>query len=146
MLGVSHVMLSVTDLPGAKHFWSEVMGLEVAVDREPMLVCVLPGTEIGIACIKHPNGSTAAFDERRVGLDHLAFRVRDLETLRRWEQRFGKHDVPYTPIVESAWGWHLNARAPENVVVEIETMKPEVFDALFRSPGSAQRALAELNV
>ena len=34
--GVWHTILTVTDLPRAKWFWTEVMGLELKVDAEAM--------------------------------------------------------------------------------------------------------------
>jgi glyoxylase I family protein len=40
---------------------------------------------IGVAVMTHDGtASTDAFDERRVGLDHLAFRVKDRDELQRW--------------------------------------------------------------
>ncbi len=131
IIGVSHVTLTVTDLPRAKWFWVEVMRLELVVDAETMFVAVRREARLGISCRTHDGASPEPFEERRVGLDHLALSVRDLTALKSWEDRLRAHQVEFTPITESDWGWHLNVRAPENVAVELEVTRAEVASHLF---------------
>ena len=131
IIGVSHVTLTVTDLPLAKWFWVEVMGLELAVDADPMFVAVHRKARLGISCRTHDVARSEPFDERRFGLDHLALSVRDVAALETWEHRLRAHQVEFTPVTESDWGWHLNVRAPENLAVELEVTRPEVASHLF---------------
>ena len=131
VIGISHVTLTVTDLPRAKWFWVEVMGLELAVDAETMFVAVHRNARLGISCRTHDGASAEPFEERRVGLDHLALSVRDLTALESWEDHLRAHQVEFTPVTESDWGWHLNVRAPENLAVELEVTRPEVASHLF---------------
>ncbi len=99
---------------------------------------------MGFGCVKHPDGHDGSFDERRVGLDHIALQVSDVAALEALQARFERHGVPFTLIVESEWGWHLNARGPENLAVEMHVTKPEVLAALYGEPGSAQRRFSQL--
>ncbi len=131
IIGVSHVSLTVTDLPRAKWFWVEVMGLDLAVDAETMFVALHRKARLGINCRTHDDASSEPFEERTVGLDHLALDVSDLTALRSWEDRFRAYQIEFTPVTESDWGWHLNVRAPENVAVELAVTRPEVASHLF---------------
>ncbi|HEX8769664.1 MAG TPA: VOC family protein [Acidimicrobiales bacterium] len=131
LLGVSHISITVTDLAQAKWFWAEVMGFELAVNAETMFVAVHRNARLGINCRTHDGASDEPFDERRVGLDHLALSVKDVPALESWEERLRAHDVEFTSVTESEWGWHLNVRAPENIAVELEVTKPEVAIHLF---------------
>ena len=39
---------------------------------------------LGVTMMTHDEGEAGVFDERRVGLDHIAFHVGDLRTLELW--------------------------------------------------------------
>jgi catechol 2,3-dioxygenase-like lactoylglutathione lyase family enzyme len=135
LLGISHLTLTVRDVERARWFWVEVLGLDVAVARPDLLVVVHRASRIGLSCISPQEGVSGEFDERRIGLDHLSFEVGDRATLGDWVQRLDRHDVPYAPIEESEWGWHLNLRAPDNIPVELIAGRPEILSALFDTSG-----------
>ena len=129
--GMSHVTLTVTDMARARWFWTSVLGFDVAFESDQVAIFVDRGIRLGVACRVHPDGDRGSFDERRVGLDHLALEVPDVDTLRRWEQRLRDHEVAFTPNVESDWGWHLNVSAPENIAIELLVTRPEVLAGLL---------------
>jgi hypothetical protein len=81
--------------------------------------------------VTHDGGANDPFDERRVGLDHLALDVAGLDALRAWEATLDAANVERSPIVESPFGWHLNVRAPDNIAVELLAMKPEATVMLY---------------
>jgi catechol 2,3-dioxygenase-like lactoylglutathione lyase family enzyme len=135
LLGISHLTLTVRDVERARWFWVEVLGLDVAVARPDLLVVVHRPSRIGLSCTSPQDGVSGEFDERRIGLDHLSFEVGDRATLGDWVQRLDRHDVPYAPIEESEWGWHLNLRAPDNIPVELIAGRPEILSALFDTSG-----------
>lgn len=142
--GLSHVALTVTDLTVARGFWTEVMGFEVAVDAPSLLILVDPPAQVVIACVEHDGGDGGPFDERRVGLDHPALQVDDIEQLRRWEARLIEAGRPASEIVESQWGSHLNVRGPDNLAIELLTMHGPVRDALFGTDGTIRERLQAL--
>jgi catechol 2,3-dioxygenase-like lactoylglutathione lyase family enzyme len=57
------------------------------------------------------------FDERRIGLDHLAFEVAD-EELQRWVEHLDTKGVPHSHIVNSGWGPTVTFRNPDNIQLE----------------------------
>jgi glyoxylase I family protein len=128
--GISHVSLTVTDLDAARAFWVDVMGFAPKVEQPGLLIFVHPDSFVAMACVTHDGGEADAFDERRVGLDHIALTVDGIDALRSWETTLEALDVVHSPIVESLFGWHLNVRAPDNIPVELLAMRPEAAAAL----------------
>ena len=128
--GISHLSLTVTDLRRARAFWVDVMGFAAKVEQPGLLIVVDPNASVVIACVTHDDGDSDAFDERRVGLDHLALDVDGIDALRSWETALEASNVVRSPMVESPFGWHVNLRAPDNIAVELLAMKPEVRAAL----------------
>ena len=79
--GLSHLGFSVHDVPAAVQFWVEVFGFRAVVE-EPgftFLIRVDVGLAIGVG--DHGGAVASGFDERRVGLDHLALAVPNLPVL-----------------------------------------------------------------
>jgi hypothetical protein len=86
-------------------------------------------------CVTNQQGLVeGSFNERRVGLDHLALAVADLATLQRWEQRLTDLNVPHDSITTSDAGIHLNLRAPDNFPVELFVLTVEGAASLGLSP------------
>jgi glyoxylase I family protein len=129
--GISHVSLTVTDLGRARAFWVDVMGFAPKVEQPGLLMVTDPNATVVIACVTHDDGDGDAFDERRVGLDHLALDVDGIDALHSWETTLEASNVVRSPIVESPFGWHVNLRAPDNIAVELLAMKPEARAALY---------------
>jgi catechol-2,3-dioxygenase len=61
---------------------------------------------------------TGAFDERRVGLDHLAFRVSDRDELQRWATHLEAKGVAHSGIIDIGFGPTLVFRDPDNMQLE----------------------------
>lgn len=59
------------------------------------------------------------FDERRVGLDHLAFRVADRHELERWVSHLDAKGVAHSGIVDMGFGPTLVFRDPDNIQLEL---------------------------
>jgi len=129
--GISHVSLTVTNLDPARAFWVDVMGFVPKVEQPGLLIVVDPSATVAIACVVHDDGDGQAFDERHVGLDHIALNVDGSDTLLAWQRTFEASNVACSPVVESSFGWHLNVRAPDNIAVELLAMKPEASAALY---------------
>jgi catechol 2,3-dioxygenase-like lactoylglutathione lyase family enzyme len=130
VLGISHVSLSVADMDAAARFWTEVMGFETFVEDSRFRFFIHRGAHLAVLVRDHESAVTGPFDELRVGLDHLAFAVPDVETLRSWEQRLTTLGVPNSGITETDGGHHLNLRAPDNVALELFVMSRSMLSAL----------------
>ena len=59
------------------------------------------------------------FDERLVGLDHLALAVPNVPGLDAWARWLDEHGVPHSGVVASDAGSHLNLRAPDSFPIEL---------------------------
>jgi catechol 2,3-dioxygenase-like lactoylglutathione lyase family enzyme len=129
--GISHISLTVTDLDASRVFWVDVMGFVARIEQPALVVLVHPEAAMSLALVSHEGGAADPFDERRVGLDHLALDVDGLETLQEWEATLGAARIERSPITESPFGWHLNVRAPDNIAVELLAMKPEATAMLY---------------
>jgi catechol 2,3-dioxygenase-like lactoylglutathione lyase family enzyme len=79
--GMAHVMLTTSDFPRARAFYSELLpflGLRPVLDTEGWYYCVGGRTALGVrAC--DPQHQGGRFDQGRVGLHHLCFRARRRE-------------------------------------------------------------------
>jgi glyoxylase I family protein len=83
-LGAHHVSLTVTDLDRSIDYYTRVFGLEVRTrfERKALLH---DGTQGLVLTLPHRpiDGTDRRFDEARVGLDHLGFRVAGPDEVRQ---------------------------------------------------------------
>jgi glyoxylase I family protein len=104
---VHHLALTVTDVDRSVPWYERVLELEEIVRREDphsgLRKVGLRGGADGVLLIlvQHPDTERPPFDERRTGLDHVAFRVSSVEELHRWERRLADYGVTYTPVAPS---------------------------------------------
>ena len=80
------------------------------------MVWAVGSTLVGLH--QFPDGHSEAFDELRVGLDHLSFACTDRAELERWEARLDDLHVAYGGIVEAGYGSGLSFRDPDNIALE----------------------------
>jgi glyoxylase I family protein len=130
ILGFSHISLSVRDRDAAKAFWVDVLGFEVLSEEPTYCFTFDRSARLAVILTDHDESVSGSFDERRVGLDHLALAVPDVESLFSWQQRLAAYGVSTSPIVETDAGHHLNLRAPDNLAVEMYVMAPAFAAAI----------------
>jgi glyoxylase I family protein len=128
VLGISHIALSVNDVPAAVTFWSQVMGFEKASETPQYCLLLERSSRIGLAVAQHDGRDGLPFDHRRVGLDHLAFAVDDLAGMVAWAERLDRHGVEHSGVVNSEAGHHLNLTAPDGVPIELFVMSAEAAE------------------
>ncbi|MDH3755011.1 MAG: VOC family protein [Acidimicrobiia bacterium] len=129
--GISHVDLSVTDLEASDAWYRELLGaiplfggrsddhdLDVRYILEPS-----SGVVIGLE--QHDANPGTPFDERRVGLDHLAFNVASRAELDRWVARLDERDIPHSGITEQDPWDVLVFRDPDNIQLELFFLKAD---------------------
>ena len=59
------------------------------------------------------------FDERRPGLDHVAFGCADRDELVAWAARLDELGVAHGDIVDAGYGSGLSFRDPDNIALEL---------------------------
>ena len=77
--GVAHVFLTVSDFSASRDFYAKLLpflGLTPVIDADAMLYCVGGRTAVGIM-EGDKEYRAERFVQRRVGLHHICFRVRE---------------------------------------------------------------------
>ena len=72
-----------------------------------------------IGFMTHSNPVGDRFDERAVGLDHLALRVADRATLEAWGAHFDNLGIEHSGVQEEQAGPVIVFRDPDNIQLEL---------------------------
>jgi glyoxylase I family protein len=125
ILGLGHLDFTVTDGDRAMRWWEEVMGFKLLSEWGHAGYRGWTMTHpcgLVVTALTHAEGDCSAFDERRVGLDHVAFRVSDLTDLEAWANRLDALGVTHSGVqdVEGRRGGPLIVlRDPDNIQIEL---------------------------
>ncbi|HVL07283.1 MAG TPA: VOC family protein [Acidimicrobiales bacterium] len=128
--GFHHASFTVSDREKSVAWYRDVLGFErhSEVEGETFLRTRMrhPDSGITVTLTEHRQGGGGRFDERRIGLDHLALAVRDLDDLKAWKRRFEERGVDHSEIKETGPGASMiTMRDPDNIQLEVfSTPKP----------------------
>lgn len=118
--GVTHVALTVSDLARSVPWYERLFGAKPVLDEDTgpfrHVVWALGSTLVGLH--EFPDGRPESFDERRVGLDHLAFACTDRSQLEQWVQRLDDFGIAHGGIVDAGYGSGLSFRDPDGIALE----------------------------
>ena len=119
---ITHVALTVTDLAASEAWYTELLGSKPVLDEDTgpfrHIVYAVGGSLLGL------HGFTALhdskpFDERRPGLDHVAFGCSDRDELVAWAARLDELGIAHGDIVDAPYGSGLSFRDPDNIALEL---------------------------
>ncbi|OBA83082.1 hypothetical protein A9W99_09185 [Mycobacterium sp. 1164966.3] len=120
--GFSHIDLTVSDRERSAAWWQDVMGFTIAKrwrgDSFDVITLMHPSGLV-VSVMTHDAPESAAFDERRIGLDHIAFQVADRAELQRWEEHLEANGVAHSGIADMPYGPTLVFRDPDNIQLEL---------------------------
>jgi catechol 2,3-dioxygenase-like lactoylglutathione lyase family enzyme len=134
--GVSHVDISVTDLQASVRWYTELLGMvplfggrndERGYEAQYLME---PESGLVLGFEQHDANDGTAFDERRVGLDHLSFNVEDRDRLDAWLARLDELGISHSGITEEDSWDVLVFRDPDNVQLEFIYVKIGADDIL----------------
>jgi catechol-2,3-dioxygenase len=118
---ITHVALTVSNLDVSVPWYRELFDSDPVLDEDTgpfrHVVWLLGGTLVGLHQFPDGNNSTR-FDERRPGLDHLAFGCADRAELEQWEARLNKLGISHGGILDAPYGSGLSFRDPDNLPLE----------------------------
>ncbi|MDP8976469.1 MAG: VOC family protein [Actinomycetota bacterium] len=118
---IHHVALTVSDLQRSVPWYQQLFDAEPVLDEDTgpfrHVVWSVGSTLVGLH--QFPDGRSETFDERRVGLDHLAFACADRTELERWEARLDAMHIAHGGIVDAGYGSGLSFRDPDNIALEL---------------------------
>jgi glyoxylase I family protein len=120
---ITHVSVTVSDLPTSVAWYRALFGTDPVLDEDTgpfhHTVFLTGGTLFSLHAF--PDGPPAGdtFDERRLGLDHIAFGVADRGELEGWVDRLGELGVKHGGIVDAHYGSALSFRDPDGIALEL---------------------------
>ncbi|MGB6516247.1 VOC family protein [Mycobacterium sp.] len=120
--GFSHIDLTVSDRELAAAWWQDVMGFTLARrwrgDSFDAITLMHPSGLV-VSVMTHDEPGSGEFDERRIGLDHLAFQVADRDELQEWVAHLEANGVAHSGIADMSYGPTLVFRDPDNIQLEL---------------------------
>ncbi len=118
---ITHVALTVSDLGRSAPWYGTLIGSDPVLDEDTgpfrHVVWLLGQTLVGLHQFPDPAG-TEPFNERRIGLDHLAFACANRSELVAWEARLNDLGIANGGIVDAPYGSGLSFRDPDNIALE----------------------------
>jgi catechol-2,3-dioxygenase len=121
--GIAHLAVTVNDLERSTRWYSALFDSAPVLDEDEEsgnfhhTVFVLGGGQLfGLHVHTQPGGGD--FDERKVGLDHIAFTCADRAELQTWEARLNELGVAHGGIVDAHYGSGLSFRDPDGIALE----------------------------
>ena len=122
MPAVGHVAVTVTDLETSAAWYTRVFGVEPVLDEDTgpfrHIVYALGNTLFGLHGFPDL-ASKDEFDERRPGLDHIAFGCSSRSELVEWAARLDALGVEHGDIIDAGYGSGLSFRDPDNIALEL---------------------------
>ena len=122
MPSIAHVAVTVSDLARSEAWYTKVLGCAPVLDEDTgpfrHIVYALGGTLLGLHGFPDLH-SSEQFDERRPGLDHLAFGCASRDELAAWCERLDALGVEHGGIVDAAYGSGVSFRDPDNIALEL---------------------------
>ncbi len=130
---IAHVRLTVTDIERSRQFYESVFGWPVLLEipenaneatRDQLgflfggVIYDLGGTLLGLRPV-----ATDRFDEDRVGLDHLAFRIGSKDELDSAAAHLDDLAIAHEPIKDIGPSYILEFRDPDNIALELTAPK-----------------------
>jgi glyoxylase I family protein len=116
--GIAHVTLTVSDLQRTKSFYEELCETDFSLDNEWSFSLL----KVGIPCwfVQWEKKTIRdVFNEKRVGLDHLAFKLETLDELEVVVERLKKMGIKTAGLQRFADKYpYVAFRDPDNIQTE----------------------------
>ena len=119
---ITHVALTVSDLERSVPWYRRLFDADPVLDEDTgpfRHVVWLVGGQTLVGLHQFPDlADTSAFNERRLGLDHLAFACGGRGELEEWKGRLEELGIEHGGIVDADYGSGLSFRDPDNIALE----------------------------
>jgi catechol 2,3-dioxygenase-like lactoylglutathione lyase family enzyme len=122
MPAITHVAVTVSDIEASEEWYTRLLGVEPVLDEDTgpfrHIVYQLGDTLFGIHGFPDLF-SKDAFEERRPGLDHVAFGCANRDELIAWAARLELLGIEHGGVVDAGYGSGLSFRDPDNIALEL---------------------------
>jgi catechol-2,3-dioxygenase len=118
-LPLGHVALTVSDLERSVAWYTGLFRSPPAArgDAGTYRFAVWLEPSLGLHCFPDPAGGS--FDERRPGLDHVAFACEGRVQLGSWSARLDELGIAHGEILDEWYGSGLSFRDPDGIALEL---------------------------
>ncbi|GAA3695714.1 VOC family protein [Gordonia hankookensis] len=120
---LTHAAITVTDLDASTRWYTELFGSSPVLDEDEesgtfhhTVFALDGGMLFGLHTHTEP-GPADAFDERRTGLDHLAFAV-GRDELDSWTTRLDELGIAHDGVKHAHYGSGISFRDPDGIALE----------------------------
>lgn len=117
---ITHISLTVSDLPRSVAWYQALLGAEPMMDEDTgtfrHVVWMTKNFVLGLH--EFPDPRKEDFDERRPGLDHISFGCADRAELKEWQARLEELGIEHSGITAAPYGSCLAFRDPDNIALE----------------------------
>jgi catechol 2,3-dioxygenase-like lactoylglutathione lyase family enzyme len=119
---ITHVALTVSDLSVSVPWYERLIGAPPVLDEDTgpfrHVVFAIGPTLLGLHAFPGGIPTGDAFDEQRLGLDHVAFGCADRGVLEKWQQQLDELGIEHGSIVDAHYGSGLSFRDPDHIALE----------------------------
>lgn len=119
---IAHVSLTVSDLDRSISWYERLLDtkLVLAEGAGPFRrAALLVGGKALVGLQQFPDpADSLPFNERRIGLDHLAFACASRSELEVWKARLDQLGILNGGVVDAGYGSVLSFRDPDNIALE----------------------------
>jgi catechol 2,3-dioxygenase-like lactoylglutathione lyase family enzyme len=121
--GITHIALTVTDLPRSTAWYAALFGSSPVLDEDVEAgrfhhtVFALGGGHL-LGLHRHQDHLGTPFDERSPGLDHVAFGCADRIEHEKWDARLDELGVGHGGLIDAHYGSGLAFRDPDGIALE----------------------------
>lgn len=116
--GIAHATLTVSDVQRTKKFYEKLFETEITMDNKISFSLLKAGIPCWFVQWKKQYPKDR-FDERRIGLDHIAFELKTLEELKKIVGRLNSMGVRNAGLERFAGKYpYVAFRDPDNIQTE----------------------------
>ncbi|HWC21046.1 MAG TPA: VOC family protein [Flexivirga sp.] len=120
---LTHVAITVSDLDASTEWYTRLFGAGPVLDEDEesgtfhhAVFALEGGTLFGLHT-HTTSGPTDAFDERRTGLDHIAFAI-SRDDLEGWVTKLDELGIKHSGVKDAHYGSGISFRDPDNIALE----------------------------
>jgi catechol 2,3-dioxygenase-like lactoylglutathione lyase family enzyme len=129
MNALNHVAVTVRDLETSRAWYTRLFGADPVLDEDETTggyhhaVYLLDGGQL-FGLHTHSSTPSDAFNERRLGLDHVGFGCSSRDELEQWAQKLDGLGITHGGIVDAHYGSGLSFRDPDGIALEFFAPPP----------------------
>lgn len=119
---LTHVAVTVSDLRVSVPWYERLIGAAPVLDEDTgpfhHVVFAIGGTLLGLHTFPEGPAEGDVFEERRIGLDHIAFQCANRGELEAWQGHLEDLGIKHGGIIDAPYGSGLSFRDPDNIALE----------------------------